>query len=147
MIEQTLAQDALPDHARRSEENHFHLTVSYFSRRRVPQRVRRPAATGKALGLIPLVKAGWADAARVEGIPLVPAGAEPFVFFAGRPAAQRAADARRLRSAGLLIFLKLALWNYGRIVSDRIHACSNRTAQPAKLCIASSSFGFTNGRL
>jgi hypothetical protein len=22
---------ALPDHARRSEENHFHLTVSYFS--------------------------------------------------------------------------------------------------------------------
>jgi hypothetical protein len=34
-IEQTLAQDALPDHARRSEENHFHLTLSYFSRRRI----------------------------------------------------------------------------------------------------------------
>src|SRR5580704_8697112 len=41
-VEQTLAQDALPDHARRSEENHFHWTVSYFSRRRIPERVRRP---------------------------------------------------------------------------------------------------------
>jgi hypothetical protein len=30
-VEQTLAQDALPDHARRTEENHSHLTVSYFS--------------------------------------------------------------------------------------------------------------------
>jgi hypothetical protein len=27
-IEQTLPQDALPDHARRSDNNHFHLTVS-----------------------------------------------------------------------------------------------------------------------
>src|ERR1700691_177680 len=37
-IEQTLAQDALPNHARRSEENHFHLTVSDLSQRRVPKR-------------------------------------------------------------------------------------------------------------
>ena len=102
MIEQTLAQDALPDHARRSEENHFHLTVSYFSRRRVPQRVRRPAATGKALGLIPLVKAGWAHASRVERVPFTAAGAEPFVFLARRPAAERAADARTGWLVGLI---------------------------------------------
>jgi hypothetical protein len=29
-VEQTLAQDALPDHARRSEENHFHLDRLLF---------------------------------------------------------------------------------------------------------------------
>ena len=83
MIEQTLAQDALPDHARRSEENHFHLTVSYFSRRRVPQRVRRPAATGQALCLSPLVEAGGADPSSVERVPRMTALAKPFVFFAG----------------------------------------------------------------
>ena len=36
--------------------------------------------------------------------------AEPFVFLAGRPAAERAADARRLRLAGFLLF-KLAIQN------------------------------------
>jgi hypothetical protein len=91
-IEQTLAQDALPDHARRSEENHFHLTVSSFSRRRIPERVRRPSAAREALGFSPLVHAGWADASRVEGVPLVAADAEPFVFFAGRPLAERTAN-------------------------------------------------------
>jgi hypothetical protein len=30
-VEQTLAQDALPHHSRRSEEDHLHLTVSCFS--------------------------------------------------------------------------------------------------------------------
>jgi hypothetical protein len=45
--------------------------------------VRRPLAARKALGLSPLVKAGWADASGVESVPLITAGAEPFVFFAG----------------------------------------------------------------
>jgi hypothetical protein len=93
------------------------------------------------------VEARWADASRIERVPLIAAGAEPAIFFAGRPATERAADARRFGLAGLLIFLKLALWNYDRIVSDRIHACSNQTVQPAKLFIPSSSFGFTNSRL
>jgi len=53
----------------------------------------------------------------------MPAGAEPLVFFAGRPAAERAADARGFRSAGLLIFLKLAVWNNDRVVRHRSHAC------------------------
>jgi hypothetical protein len=78
------------------------------------------------------VKTRGANTSGVERVPFVAAGTRPFVLFAGRPAAQRAADARRFGLAGLLIFLKLALWNYDRIVSDRIHACSNRTAQPAK---------------
>ena len=93
------------------------------------------------------MKAGRADSSCVKRIPRMTALTEPVIFLAGRPAAEWAADARRFRLAGLLIFLKLALWNYDRIVSDRIHACSNGSAQPAKLFIASSSFGFTNGRL
>jgi hypothetical protein len=31
-VEQTLAQDALPHHARRSEENHFHLTLLFLTK-------------------------------------------------------------------------------------------------------------------
>lgn len=37
-----------------------------------------------------MVQARGANAPGVEGIPLVAALAEPFVFFAGRPAAERA---------------------------------------------------------
>src|SRR5580704_3479389 len=48
-VEQTLAQGALPDHARRSEENHFHLTVSCFSRGYISERVRRPSTAREAL--------------------------------------------------------------------------------------------------
>jgi hypothetical protein len=50
------------------------------------------------------------------------AGAKPFVFFAGRPAAERASDARWFRSGGLPIFLKLAIWNNDRIASNGSHA-------------------------
>jgi len=38
-------------HARRSEENYFHLTVSYFSR------VRRPSTAQEALNFSPSVQA------------------------------------------------------------------------------------------
>jgi hypothetical protein len=47
--------------------------------------------------------------------------AEPFVFLAGRPAAERATDARRLGLARLLIVLKLALWNNGGSISRWTH--------------------------
>lgn len=70
---------------------------------RIPIRMRRPSTTGKALGLIPLVKAGWANASSVEGVPLVVALAKPFVFLARRPAAQRTADARRFRNFAISI--------------------------------------------
>jgi hypothetical protein len=80
--------------------------------------MRRPSTARKALGLSPLVKARRADASRIERIPLVAAGAEPFVFLSGRPAAERAPDARRFRFTGLF----LAVWNDDRIVRDRTHA-------------------------
>src|SRR5262249_10567018 len=57
----------------------------------------------------PLVQARCADPARVESIPLIAAGAKPFIVFAGRPAAEWAADVRRLR--GILLLLKLAIQN------------------------------------
>src|SRR5579884_3147971 len=37
------------------------------------------------------------------------AGADPFVFLAGRPAAHWTADARRLRVGGFLLFFKLPI--------------------------------------
>src|SRR5579871_3308278 len=88
----------------------------------IPIRVRRPSAAWEALSLSPLVKASWADASSIERIPRMTALAEPLVLFTRRPAAQRAADARWFRLAGLLLFLKLAVWNDDRIVSDPTHA-------------------------
>jgi len=79
--------------------------------------MRRPFAAREALGFSPLMEAGWADASCVERVPLIAARAKPFVLFAGRPAAERAADAWGFRSVGLL----LMVWNYQRIVCDRTH--------------------------
>jgi hypothetical protein len=39
----------------------------------------------------------------------------------GAPAAERAADTRGFGRDGLLVFLKHALWNDERILSDRTH--------------------------
>ena len=41
--------------------------------------MRRPSAAREALGFRPLVQACWAHAPRVEGIPLVAAGAESLI--------------------------------------------------------------------
>lgn len=51
------------------------------------------------------------------------------VFFARRLTTYWAADARRFRFARLLVFLKLAVWNDDRIVSNRTHACRSRSAR------------------
>jgi hypothetical protein len=40
-----------------------------------------------------MMKAGGAHASRVEGVPLIAAGAEPLVLLAGRPTAERAPNA------------------------------------------------------
>jgi hypothetical protein len=64
--------------------------------------MRRPSGAREALGLSPLVQACGADATGIERVPLVAAGAEPLVVFAGRPAAERAADARVGRILALL---------------------------------------------
>ena len=77
--------------------------------------MRRPAATLEALGRSPLakVKAGWAHPSCVERIPLIAATTRPAVILAGRPAAQRAADARTGR---VKAFLLLEFHNQGRFV-------------------------------
>jgi len=84
--------------------------------------MRRPSAAREALRFSPLVEAGWANTSRVERVPSATAGAEPLVFFAGRPPAQRAADTRRLRLSRLLIVLKLSVWSNDRIVRNGSHA-------------------------
>ena len=86
---------------------------------RIPERVRRPSTTQEALSFTPLVLAGWADTSRIERVPSATAGAKPLVFLAGRPTAERAADAW---GAGVLLVLKVAVWNDDRIVRDRTHA-------------------------
>jgi hypothetical protein len=83
--------------------------------------MRRPSGARETLGLSPLVEAGWADASRVERVPVIAAGAEPVIFLAGRPAAERAADTWRFRFAGLFIFLKLAVWSNGASISRWTH--------------------------
>ena len=108
------------------ESQGLELTISPL---RVPERVQRPTAAREALRLSPLVQAGWADASRIEGIPLIAAGAEPFVFFARRPTAERAADAR----AGWIeayLLLKLAVWNADWVVRHRTHARYYDVARP-----------------
>jgi hypothetical protein len=52
----------------------------------------RPSAT-RGIEFQP-TGADGADASRVKRVPIVSASAEPFVFFAGQPAAERAADTR-----------------------------------------------------
>jgi hypothetical protein len=81
--------------------------------------MRRPTAARQTLSRSPLVQAAGADASSIEAVPLMPARAEPLVFLAGRPAAERAADTW---GAGVLLVLKLGVWNDDRIVRDRTHA-------------------------
>ena len=87
------------------------------------------------------MQASSADASGVERVPRMTALAEPLVLLAGRPAAEQAADRRRLRSAGLLRIFKLAIWNDDRIVRDGSHTqllcppvSRNQIAVPALHC-------------
>jgi hypothetical protein len=67
------------------------------------------------------MQARWTHSTSIKCVPLVATGAKPSVLFARRPAAKRAADAWRFRSAELPFF-KLAVWNDDRIVGDHSHA-------------------------
>ena len=82
--------------------------------------MRRPFATREALGLSPLMKASWADASCIKGVPFMPAGAGPAVFLARGPAALRAADAWTGRIAAL-VFPKFA------VQSDRFRGVTHKT--------------------
>ena len=74
----------------------------------IPVRMWRPARAREALGFSPLVQARRADGSRIERVPLAPAGAEPFVFLAGRSAAEGAPDAGAI---GVEVFLLVGLAN------------------------------------
>jgi len=83
--------------------------------------MRRPSAAREALGLSPLVKAGGTHTSCVEGIPSMSAVAKPEVFLAGRPAAERAADAGAGRIEAL-VFFKLAIRSNNWVVCEWTHA-------------------------
>jgi hypothetical protein len=55
-----------------------------------------------------LEKLGFGRQLLLERVPIVPTGAKPFALFAGRPAKERAADAR---ARGIVAFLKVAIRN------------------------------------
>ena len=82
--------------------------------------MRRPLPTRQALRFSPLVKAGWTGSSCIKCVPFVPACAEPVIYIAGRPAAERAADSRTRWLVGLL-FLKLAVWGNGGSISRWTH--------------------------
>lgn len=54
----------------------------------------RPPGARKALGRFPLVEARRAHFSGIERVPFESASAEPLDFVAGRPAAEKTADAR-----------------------------------------------------
>src|ERR1700758_3987823 len=86
------------------------------------------SAAREALRFSTVEQAYWAHAPRIKGIPRMSALAEPFVFLAGRPTAERAADAR---AGGIvaLVLLKLAVWNDDRSVGGPTHGCRSRSAR------------------
>jgi len=57
-------------------------------------------AAREALGLSPLVQARWADPTCIKGVPLKDTSAEPVVFLAGRPTAERAMGAEHTAPRG-----------------------------------------------
>ncbi len=67
------------------------------------------------------MEAGRADASGIERVPFVSAGAEPFVFFARRPVAQRALNART-RWLPARLCLNLAIRHEGRSVGFGTHS-------------------------
>jgi hypothetical protein len=56
-----------------------------------------------------------------ECVPLGATRTKAFVLFAGRPAAERAADSWRFRRAGIFFFLKLAVWSNCGSISRWTH--------------------------
>jgi len=121
----------------------------------VPVRMRRPSAAREALSRSPLVEAGWADATSVERVPFVTAGAGPVVLLAGRPSAERAADAwaggiavllllnlvihnnRRSSGSRFILFQFEQNWSQHRVVFQICYERSfcNRTEEVAAMCV------------
>ena len=84
----------------------MNVTINVFL---VTAHTRENAATSlEALGLSPLVQARWADASRIERVPLMAAATSPLVTLAGRPAEERASDAWA-GGVEALLFLNFAI--------------------------------------
>jgi hypothetical protein len=103
-----------------SRQNTGSLEVPTLSVR-VPIRVCRPLFTGEALRRSPLMEAGGAYPASVEGVPLIAATTRPAVILAGRPAAERAPNARTGRVEAFLLF-GLAINNNRGVIREGAHA-------------------------
>jgi len=105
----------------------FRVTVAWPSSAsisksfRVPIRVCRPLLTGEALRRSPLMEAGGAYPASVEGVPLIAATTRPAVILAGRPAAEWAPNARTERVEAFLLF-GLAINNNRGVTREGAHA-------------------------
>jgi len=82
-----------------------------------------------------LLEAGGAYPSSVEGVPFVPTGERPAVILAGRPAAERAADAG---AGGVEAFLLIGftIHSYGLVIFNGAHPRlprSRATAAASKL--------------
>jgi hypothetical protein len=69
----------------------------------------------------PLMEAGGAYPASVEGVPLIAATTRPAVILAGRPAAERAPNARAGRVEAFLLF-GLAINNNRGVIRESAHS-------------------------
>src|SRR5438132_925173 len=88
------------------------MSAGFFSSNTI--RMRRPPGTREALGRSPLMKTNGAHSSRIERVPLMSAATRPAVVLAGRPAAERAPDARAGRTLTLLC-VEFAICHNGRV--------------------------------
>jgi len=70
---------------------------------RIPLRVWRPFVTSETLRLLPLMQTPRTNAARIERVPCVSAGAVPDVLLAGHPPTPGTPDARTGGAGPLLV--------------------------------------------
>jgi hypothetical protein len=67
------------------------------------------------------MEARGADSPCIERVPFVSAFTKPSVFFAGRPAAERASDARA-GGVEVLLLIGFTIHNDGLVILDGAHA-------------------------
>ena len=77
--------------------------------------MRRPSLAREALGFSPLVQASGAHPSDIESVRFMPTVAGPAVFFAWRPAAEWASDART-GGGEALVLIWFAIYCDGRVV-------------------------------
>jgi hypothetical protein len=81
--------------------------------------MRRPRLAREALRRGPLAQARRANSTGIKRVPFIPTGARPAVVLAGRPAAERASNARAGRIEALLL-IRLAIQDR-RVIREDAH--------------------------